>query len=69
LVLDHGDHYYTVYAGTKDAVVTVGDQVQPQQKIASTGFSEIHGTQGMYFEIRHFSEPYDPKSWLKGPPL
>ncbi len=69
LVLDHGDHYYTVYAGTKDAVVALGDQVQPQQKIASTGFSEIHGTQGIYFEIRHFSEPYDPKSWLKGPSL
>lgn len=58
LIVDHGDHYYSVYAKTREIKVNLGDEVEQAQVIASTS--------GLYFEIRHFSEPYDPQQWMKG---
>ena len=63
VILDHGDHYYTVYAGNAQLQVKKGDEVKQNQVIAETG------SDGLYFEVRHFSEPHDPKAWLKGIPL
>ncbi len=57
LIVDHNDHYYSVYAGLLDFGVDRGDRVQRGQKIAST--------QGpLYFEFRHFSEPENPAHWI-----
>lgn len=59
LILDHGDHYYSVYGGLGEISAVPGTEIQEGQKIASAG-------NGLYFEIRHFSEPYDPQQWMKG---
>ncbi|GEM_PF-2969861 len=64
LIIDHGDHYYTVYANLAGIDVSVGDKVGTLQSIATTGASHKFGT-GLYFEIRHFSEPEDPSRWIK----
>lgn len=66
LIIDHGDHYYSVYSAINTGLVDVGQQVKARQVIALSGESEIHSQTGLYFEIRHFSEPYDPSAWLKG---
>ncbi len=66
LVIDHGDHYYTVYAHVNDVKVQAGDSVQQSQIIASVGRSLKDEQDGLYFEVRHFSEPYDPQQWMKG---
>ncbi|PIS11866.1 MAG: peptidase M24 [Bdellovibrio sp. CG10_big_fil_rev_8_21_14_0_10_47_8] len=66
LILDHGDHYYTVYAHLREVQVKDGEEVGPAQIMARSGFSEIGAGRGLYFEIRHFSEPTDPRQWLKG---
>lgn len=66
LVIDHGDHYYTVYGNNQEILVTEGEEVQQSQKIASVGRNFETQRSGLYFEIRHFSEPYDPRLWLKG---
>lgn len=66
LVIDHGDHYYTVYAHVNEVKVQVGDNVQQSQVIASVGRSSTNDQDGLYFEVRHFSEPYDPQQWMKG---
>ncbi len=66
LVIDHGDHYYSVYSYTKEIKVKEGDQVQQQQTLASSGSAGNHFGDGLYFEIRHFSEPSDPQQWVKG---
>lgn len=66
LIVDHGDHYYTVY-GHADAIkVNVGDEVTQAQEIATAGSASVADSSGLYFEIRHFSEPYDPLLWMKG---
>lgn len=66
LIIDHGDHYYTVYAQAEDIKVNLGDEISQAQVVASTGSSALENPPGLYFEIRHFSEPYDPQLWMKG---
>lgn len=66
LVIDHGDHYYTVYSHAKEIRVNQGDEVSQAQVIATVGRSYQDHEDGLYFEIRHFSEPYDPQLWMKG---
>lgn len=64
LVIDHGDHYYTVYTNLDDVEVTVGDAVTSGDLIAQAGHTGFFKEPGLYFELRHFSEPEDPKHWL-----
>lgn len=66
LILDHGDHYYTVYGNNADVRVGVGQEVSQSQVIASSGRSSFEQQEGLYFEVRHFSEPYNPMEWVKG---
>lgn len=66
LIIDHGDHYYTVYAHTDQVKVNVGQEITQAQVIASAGNPSSEDPSGLYFEIRHFSEPYDPQLWMKG---
>lgn len=66
VVIDHGDHFYTVYAGLGNTAVKEGDQVKEGKVIGLTGTSPYDGRLGLYFEIRHFSETVDPRSWMKG---
>ncbi len=66
LILDHGDHYYTVYGNNANLRVQLGQEVAQAQVIANSGRSSFDQQNGLYFEVRHFSEPYDPKEWVKG---
>lgn len=66
LIVDHGDHYYSVYAHAEEVKVQLGDEIAQAQVIANVGHSVQEATPGLYFEIRHFSEPYDPQQWTKG---
>jgi septal ring factor EnvC (AmiA/AmiB activator) len=66
VIIDHGDHYYTVYGSNIRINVSVGDEVKQGQILAWSGYSEEEKLDGIYFEIRHFSEPFDPRPWLKG---
>lgn len=69
LILDHGDHYYSVYAHNKTLQVNEGDEVTQSQVLATSGTASHGIGDGLYFEIRHFSEPSDPKIWMKGSSL
>ncbi len=66
LILDHGDHYYSVYSHNKALQANTGDEVIQAQTLALSGSSQSEFGDGLYFEIRHFSEPADPKMWMKG---
>lgn len=69
IIVDHGDHYYTIYGNNNSVNVKVGDEVKQGQILALSGYSPDEKINGSYFEIRHFSEPFDPKPWLKGTSL
>ncbi|WII72683.1 peptidoglycan DD-metalloendopeptidase family protein [Bdellovibrio sp. 22V] len=66
LIVDHGDHYYSVYAHAEEVKVNTGDEITQSQIIAQVGDAPQESNPGLYFEIRHFSEPYDPQQWMKG---
>ncbi len=66
IIIDHGDHFYSVYANVDHILVKPSGRVQAKQKIALAGSDPLRDRTGIYFEIRHFSEPSDPKMWMKG---
>lgn len=66
VILDHGDHYYSVYAGMAQVKVKAGDQLRTGDLLGMSGYVPYNSGQGLYFEIRHFSETMDPKLWMKG---
>jgi septal ring factor EnvC (AmiA/AmiB activator) len=47
-----------VYGGLTGSKVAEGQQVDIKSEIAS-------GQADLYFEIRHFSDPIDPKKWFE----
>jgi septal ring factor EnvC (AmiA/AmiB activator) len=65
IVIDHGDHYYTVYAHLEDVFKTVDNRVETGDVIATVGDSGAMGVTGLYFEIRHYDRPLDPAEWLQ----
>ncbi len=65
LILDHGDHYYTVYSSLSFMSVNQGQTVAKLQTVGRPGSSGFYRDSGLYFEIRHFAEPLDPEQWVK----
>lgn len=64
IVVDHGGRYYTVYGNLKKVLVKNQSIVKSKQKIGSIGYEHLQYNVGLYFEIRHFSEPQNPEGWL-----
>ncbi|MBK9293455.1 MAG: peptidoglycan DD-metalloendopeptidase family protein [Oligoflexia bacterium] len=64
IIVDHGDHYYSIYAHNSKIQKAVGDAVKRGEVIAKSGDSGSLRGEGLYFEIRHFSESLDPLNWL-----
>lgn len=65
LILDHGHSFFTVYSNLKNLSVSLGDKVHEQQKLAEVGNLQYDRKYNFYFEVRHFSEPQNPKEWFK----
>ena len=66
VIVDHGDHYYTIYGNNKEVFVDQGDNLNLHHHIAEIGYSPIYKRKGLYFEIRYFSEPLNPSKWFVG---
>lgn len=68
VIIDHGESYYSVYSQIKNLSVRPGDRVIAQQKLAEVSAVPYHKKNkepGLYFELRHFSEPVEPREWFK----
>ena len=59
LVIQHDDNYFSIYAGLKKGLVDLKATVSTKDIIALTNESDF------YFELRHFENPINPKSWFK----
>ena len=68
IIVDHGDHYYTLYAHAAKSLVSVGDQVRERQVIGEIGETGFTQETKLYFEIRHRGKPQDPLPWLERRP-
>lgn len=57
LIIQHDDNYYSVYAGVINSNKTVGEHVQKGELIGMAAGEDF------YFELRHFDNPINPKTW------
>jgi len=62
VIVDHGDHYYTVSGNLASMDVKVGDEVSAGERLGAVG-DEGRGPM-LYFEIRHATQTLQPTSWL-----
>lgn len=62
VIVDHGDHYYSVSGNLAAIDVKVGDDVSAGERLGTVG-DEGRGPM-LYFEIRHATQTIAPSSWL-----
>lgn len=64
IIIDHGNHYYTVYAHLEEVFKVKGDRVEKGEVIATVGDSGSLEGPALHFEVRHHGEPLDPMEWI-----
>ncbi len=65
IILDHGNGYMSLYGNNQAVLKQVGDIVRAGDVIASVGNSGGNQTNGLYYELRSQSRPFDPLSWSR----
>lgn len=65
LIIDHGGHYYTVYAHVEEIFKQKGEVVEDNEVIATVGDTGSLEGPGLYFEVRHHGKPLDPAIWIR----
>jgi septal ring factor EnvC (AmiA/AmiB activator) len=63
IIVDHGGSYMSLYGNNQALLKQVGETVQAGDTIASVGNSGGNETNGLYYELRRQSRPFDPLSW------
>lgn len=64
IIIDHGDHYYTVYAHLEEVFKVKGDRVESGEVIATVGDSGSLMGPALHFQVRHHGTPVDPLQWM-----
>ena len=63
IILDHGDGYMSLYGNNQALLKAVGSNVHTGDTIAAVGNSGGIESNGLYYELRRQSLPFDPLSW------
>jgi septal ring factor EnvC (AmiA/AmiB activator) len=64
VIIDHGDHTFTVSGYCSELLKKSGDVVSQGEVIALVGSSGSLKGPCLYFEIRRHGKPQDPVEWL-----
>jgi septal ring factor EnvC (AmiA/AmiB activator) len=67
VIIDHGDHTFTVSAYCSHLLKKEGDAVSQGETIARVGSAGSLKGPCLYFEIRHRGKPQDPMDWISHP--
>jgi len=62
VILDHGDHYYTVSGDLDEIDVKIGQDIGVGERLGTVG-DDGQGAM-LYFEVRHGSQTVQPAPWL-----
>ncbi|RLC74192.1 MAG: hypothetical protein DRI61_17090, partial [Chloroflexi bacterium] len=65
MIIDHGNHYYTLSAQLGEPYKKQGDLVLTGEIIGTAGDIGTDAGPGLYFEIRHYGKSLDPAVWLR----
>lgn len=63
IIIDHGYGYMSLYGNNQAVLRKVGDEVSGGDAIAAVGNSGGNAVNGLYYELRKQSKPFDPMSW------
>jgi septal ring factor EnvC (AmiA/AmiB activator) len=63
IIVDHGSGYMSLYGNNQAVLKSVGEEVTAGDAIASIGNSGGNESNGVYYELRRNSQPFDPMSW------
>ena len=63
IIVDHGSGYMSLYGNNQAILKQAGDTVRGGDAIAYVGNSGGNQTNGVYYELRRQSRPFDPLSW------
>jgi len=64
IIIDHGMDYYSVTSRIEKISVKEGDIIGEGDVIGTAGDIATLFEKGLYFEIRHGTEPVDPLEWI-----
>jgi septal ring factor EnvC (AmiA/AmiB activator) len=65
IIVDHGSQYLSIYGNNQALLKHAGDAVKAGDPIASAGNTGGNEESGLYFELRHLGQAFDPASWIK----
>ncbi|MCJ7602086.1 MAG: peptidoglycan DD-metalloendopeptidase family protein, partial [Desulfobulbaceae bacterium] len=65
IILDHGNHYYSLVSGVGEILRKVGEMVKQHEKIGVTSLHTGLLQEALHFEIRHNTEAQNPLEWLE----
>ncbi len=65
IIVDHGNGYMSLYGNNQAILKQTGEIVRGGDTIASVGNSGGNETNGVYYELRRQSRPFDPLSWSR----
>lgn len=65
MIIDHGENYLSIYANNEALLKQVGEIVAGGEAVATTGSSGGNEETGLYFELRHLGQAFDPLRWVK----
>lgn len=63
IIVDHGGGYMSLYGNNQAVLKQEGEEVSAGDTIASVGNSGGNESNGLYYELRRQSKPFDPLSW------
>jgi septal ring factor EnvC (AmiA/AmiB activator) len=64
LIVDHGDGFLSIYGNNQSLLRDTGDTVKGGEVLATVGNSGGNVESGLYFELRHQGQPFDPSRWF-----
>ncbi len=64
VIIDHGNHYFSVVTYLGSIRVSQGDVVRKGDVIGDVGKFELLDESGIYFEWRHKGKPVDIREWF-----
>ncbi|MDB5755649.1 MAG: protease [Massilia sp.] len=65
IIVDHGSQYLSIYGNNQSLLKRAGDAVKAGDPIASAGNTGGNEESGLYFELRHLGQAFDPAGWIK----
>jgi septal ring factor EnvC (AmiA/AmiB activator) len=64
MIVDHGSSFHTLYGHLQDTAAGVGSRVIRGAVVGTVGDTGSLGAPSLYFEVRHYGQPADPRRYL-----